>query len=611
MSITNIDTSIRNLRDRLEAIKTAGEYHKLTPILSQISRVIDSRRDKTEVTLYLFEKLDQLLLHYKSIIIEWLTDQFEHSIYGGLEGLDILKNNIGLDWQELDNWVNNHKQTFVKQLILGMKLNDFNSVITDIEELRRLNVSWPELDIFEKPARDEQRRIDFRYVDDDEGDDYIDDHDLHENDIVSRRIENAVQYLLSTGQVDVSVRHLEDQGLHDSRIVEVLSPHAKQIVDKITEHKRMPPYAVYELILLLQIGARWPELINAVVNNKHAVIKYLLNDFKENYSDDIMLDSLNMDLERLKSFGINWKELEILETSVINELKARGLYDDRTPLAEAQPVIPPKIVKQFEREYSNIHKSGVSAIWETVVHLKEIGATDQQIASLLSERREQVAQTIRNSLHNVSPTSFNTINEAMYVIYELLSVGIKWPLLLQLLDRYKDKITAWAIAGATDSHFGSIIADRLVAFEKLGFDTADIRQKLKANVSPNVLQFLYRQGFGWNAQNKIQTLAKLNLLPIAFNDKEVDDILSVFIDYVVNHAMTNAVYDTLVKLIPNETDKIKQTFEKNKAAIVKSMLTSIKSQYAPSIVATLHILHKLNIKWPEMRIITTSMKAGK
>ena len=611
MSITNIDTSIRNLRDRLEAIKTAGEYHKLTPILSQISRVIDSRRDKTEVTLYLFEKLDQLLLHYKSIIIEWLTDQFEHSIYGGLEGLDILKNNIGLDWQELDNWVNNHKQTFVKQLILGMKLNDFNSVITDIEELRRLNVSWPELDIFEKPARDEQRRIDFRYVDDDEGDDYIDDHDLHENDIVSRRIENAVQYLLSTGQVDVSVRHLEDQGLHDSRIVEVLSPHAKQIVDKITEHKRMPPYAVYELILLLQIGARWPELINAVVNNKHAVIKYLLNDFKENYSDDIMLDSLNMDLERLKSFGINWKELEILETSVINELKARGLYDDRTPLAEAQPVIPPKIVKQFEREYSNIHKSGVSAIWETVVHLKAIGATDQQIASLLSERREQVAQTIRNSLHNVSPTSFNTINEAMYVIYELLSVGIKWPLLLQLLDRYKDKITAWAIAGATDSHFGSIIADRLAAFEKLGFDTADIRQELKANVSPNVLQFLYRQGFGWNAQNKIQTLAKLNLLPIAFNDKEVDDILSVFIDYVVNHAMTNAVYDTLVKLIPNETDKIKQTFEKNKAAIVKSMLTSIKSQYAPSIVATLHILHKLNIKWPEMRIITTSMKAGK
>ena len=96
MSITNIDTSIGNLRDRLEAIKTAGEYHKLTPILSQISRVIDSRRDKTDVTLYLFEKLDQLLLHYKSIIIEWLTDQFEHSIYGGLEGLDILKNNIGV-----------------------------------------------------------------------------------------------------------------------------------------------------------------------------------------------------------------------------------------------------------------------------------------------------------------------------------------------------------------------------------------------------------------------------------------------------------------------------------------------------------------------------------
>jgi len=91
MSTTNIDTSIDKLRDRLEAIKTAGEYYKLTPILSQISRVIDSRRDNTETNLYLFEKLDQLLLHYKPIILEWLNDQFEHAIYGGLEGLEILK----------------------------------------------------------------------------------------------------------------------------------------------------------------------------------------------------------------------------------------------------------------------------------------------------------------------------------------------------------------------------------------------------------------------------------------------------------------------------------------------------------------------------------------
>jgi hypothetical protein len=303
--------------------------------------------------------------------------------------------------------------------------------------------------------------------------------------------------------------------------------------------------------------------------------------------------------------------LNVIQHSVIGELKTRGLYDDPTPLTEAQPVIPPKIVKRFEREYNDIHLRGVTAIWQTVVHLKEIGATDQQIAALMSERREQVAQVIRNGLHNESPKSFTPINEAMYAIYELLSVGIKWPLLLQLLDRYKDKVTAWAIAGATDSHFGPIIADRLVAFEKLGFDTADIRQELKTTVSPNVLQFLYRQGFGWQAQNKIQTLAKLNILPIAFNDREVDDILSVFMDYVANHGMSKAVYDTLVKLIPNETAKIKQTFEKNKAAIVKSMLTNIKSQYAPSIVDTLHILHKLNIKWPEMRIITTSMKAGR
>jgi hypothetical protein len=549
-------------------------------------------------------------LHYKSIIIEWLTDQFEHAIYGGLEGLDILKNDIGLDWPELDNWVNNHKQTFVRQLILGMKQNDFMAVLIDIDELRRLNVSWPELDIFEKSAREEQRRID-RDNDEDEGDDYIDDHDLHENDSLSPRIKKIVQYLLNTGHVDVFVRQLEDQGLRDNEIVVVLEPYAKQIVDKITENKRMPPYATYELLLLLQIGARWPVLINSIIRNKHAVVKGLLNDFKENGSDDLCLDSLHSVIEILKSIGITWPDLNVIQDSVVSELKTRGLYDDPTPLAEAHPVIPAKIVKQFEREYNDIHLRGVTAIWETVVHLKAIGATDQQIASLMSERREQVAQVIRNGLHNESPKNFNPINEAMYAIYELLSVGIKWPLLLQLLNRYKDKVTAWATAGATDSHFGSIIADRLVAFEKLGFDTADIRQELKANVSPDLLKSLYRQGFGWNAQNKIQTLAKLNLLPIAFNDREVDDILSVFMDYVANYGMPKDAYNALIKLIPNETAKIKQTFEKNKAVIVKDMLKFIKSQYAPAIVDTLHILHKLNIKWPEMSVITTSMKAGR
>jgi hypothetical protein len=409
--------------------------------------------------------------------------------------------------------------------------------------------------------------------------------------------------------VDVSIRQLEDQGLRDSEIVAALEPYAKQLVDKITSNPRMPAYTGYEIILLLQLGAKWPELIPAITTTRRAIIKHLMDEFKEWGPDDVMLDGLYADIKRLNSLGFNWPELEVLRQTIVTELKNQGIiYKDDETLTEAQPVIPPKIIKQFEREYSSIHTRGVTAIWETVVHLKAIGATNQQIASLLSERREQVAEVIRNSLHNVSPQSFNTINEAMYAIYEILSVGIKWPLLLPLLDRYKDKVAAWAVAGATDTNFGAIVADRLAAFEKLGFDTADIRQELKSKVSPDIIKFLYRHGFGWHAEHKIHTLAKLNLLPVTFSDQEVDDILSIFIDYVRTRGMDKLVFNAMVKLIPNESAKIKQVFEKNKFVIVKDMLKNVQHQFGHLVVDTIQILHKLNIKWPEINVITTSMK---
>lgn len=416
----------------------------------------------------------------------------------------------------------------------------------------------------------------------------------------SIEIQKIINALLNTSMLDLAVTQLENLDLKDRDILDVLTPYAKPIVDNITKNKRMPPYVIYEMMLLMRLGARWPELIDAIASNKSAIVRYIMTVRDHPDTDTNALYELYTDIERLQSIGINWPDLKIIKKSIDADL------DHKPSLTEAHPAIPPKIVKQFQREYSNIPTDGVNAITNTVIKLKATGATDQQIASLFSERRNEVAQVIQDCLSNNK--SYASINNALYSIRALSSVGIKWPTLLQILNQFEDKITTWAIAGAFDFRFYKTVLDTLAVFEKLGFNTDNIKNELKKAGPAYIIRFLENYGFSWHLGNLIDEFNSSHLLPFDFNEQQLDVIFSEFLDHVKHYGFHTERFADLVRLI-NDINKIKSYFEANKGIIVSTMIHDMTKLNSHTMANALEILHKLNIKWPEIRIFTKSMKA--
>lgn len=439
---------------------------------------------------------------------------------------------------------------------------------------------------------------------------------------LQKKIDRTINHLSVTGYVDVCVRRLQDYGLSDKQIIEILTPYSTQIVDKILsqKHKELPPYCVYEMILLLGTGARWPELIAAINEHKHAVIKYFLQSFKEHSADDIELEVLNTDIEKLQQIGINWPELAIVKRSIETDLERRT-----TPgsINEAQPVIPPKIVKSFNTHLNRIYESGISRLAYMIIEMKNLGATDQQIASLLSEKRQEIVRILRNTIHNESPKNWRPINEFATAIASLIDLGIKWPPLLELLNYYQDKIEAWAVAAITDAGFGKHVAEVLRKFKQLGYDITPIRRAIKTGILPTLKEYITKNGFDHYTYAKLQALHKLNLLPKSLDAATTKLIINAIDKTISEKGIPNDFGNSLKYLaamnIPNLESTVKDIIEANKTPVIKTLLTAMKTGLGNAnnyyslptyyIVDTLQILHKLGIRWPEMAAITRSLKA--
>lgn len=440
---------------------------------------------------------------------------------------------------------------------------------------------------------------------------------------VSARIDSIVKSMLKTGYIDVCVRRLEDEGLTDAGILDVLTPHADKLVNLIIskKHKTLPGYTVYELLLLLGIGARWPSLIAALTGNKESVIKYILTQFKEHSNDDIEMDIINFDIKVLQGLGVDWPELTVIKKSVEKELVRMG---HPPSLMEAQPVIPQKLIKIFNRHLNNIYERGIDKLAYLIIEMKNAGATDQQIASLLSEKRQEIVKILRNTIHNESPKNWRAINEFAVAIASLLDLGIKWPPLLELLNYYRDKIEAWAIAAVFDAGFGKHVAEKLRKFEQLGFDILPIRRAIKASTLPTLTEYLATHGIDHYTVAKLEAMHRLKLLPKTLDDKTtklVFDAIENSMSKGMPNDFKNALKYFAMMNIPNLESTVKSIVEANKTPVIKSLLTAMKTGLGNAnnyytlptyyIVDTLQLLHKLGIQWPELAAITRSLKAGR
>lgn len=560
--------------------------------------------------------------HAKQIVDNIISEGLPH--YTIYELMLLLQ--IGAKWDNIITAIATNKVAVIKYLLTELKDNSrddymLESLYNDIERLKSFGIHWKELDIVQNGVVSELKR---RGVYDDDDFDTID-----ENADNSGSVNSIIQKMLKSGYINIALDRLEDSGLGNSDIVKLLRPHAKQLLDIMTNKVRIDrpiskPFGITQLLLLIQVGAKWPDLLAVIANDKDYVVKHLLEEFKYYADDGYELNDLRTTLDQLKNAGINWPEIDIIKKSINVEL-ARMKSDYNDDLTEAQPVIPPKIVKSFNTHLNRIYEHGISRLAYMIIEMKNLGATDQHIASLLSEKRQEIVRILRNTIHNESPKNWRVINEFATAIASLIDLGIKWPPLLELLNYYQDKIEAWAVAAITDAGFGKHVAEVLRKFKQLGYDITPIRRAIKTGILPTLKEYIATHGLDHYTYAKLQSLHKLNLLPKSLDNATVKLIVDSIGKTISEKGIPNDFGNSLTYLaamnIPNLESTVKEIIEANKTPVIKTLLTAMKTGLTNAnnyyllptyyIVDTIQLLHKLGITWPEMTAITRSLKAVK
>lgn len=529
---------------------------------------------------------------------------------------------LGAKWDGIFAALRNNKHAVIKYLLTTFKEDVGDDIIldslhTDINRLQTHGFDWPELKIIQKSIIDELQNRGLY--------DTIDESAVNNTDI-----EKIIQQMLKTGHVNLALDTLEDENISNDDVIKILTPYADQLIDIMTGKVKISrpistSFGIMQLLLLIQIGAKWPALISIIANDKGKIIKHLLEEFKYYADDDYELNGLRTTLDQLKNAGINWPELDIIKRSINAELQRfkNNAVDDN--LTEAQPVIPPKIVNSFNRHLNRIYERGITSLAYLIIELKNLGATDQQIASLLSEKRQEIVRILRNTVHNESPKNWRVINEFAIAIASLIDIGIKWPPLLELLNYYQDKIEAWAVAAISDAGFGKHVTDVLRKFQQLGYDITPIRRAIKKSILPTLKEYIATHGFDYYTYAKLQSMHKLNLLPKSLDAATIkvmfDAINKTVSEKGIPHDFDKSLKYLSAMNIPNLESTVKDIIEANKTPVIKTLLTAMKTGLAHAndyytlptyyIVDTLQLLHKLGIQWSEMAAITRSLKASR
>lgn len=214
---------------------------------------------------------------------------------------------------------------------------------------------------------------------------------------------------------------------------------------------------------------------------------------------------------------------------------------------------------------------------------------DDDIAALLEEYKADILKYITRKYH-VGQVSLPTND-----IKKLLSVGIQWPELTDLVNRYKT----------------AIIKNIL---ETLKLDYRNVSDTVGTLTSMNL---------GWkelDTINRSLTALRDNINESSwYSDDEIEEIKANIV-HDLNGGFHRDVLNVIAELNMHNADignvdNISPLLEKHKTELVKQLLTIIKhnSSYwlRKYFKDYINGLHNFGINWPEFKIMLKSIRAGK
>jgi hypothetical protein len=383
-------------------------------------------------------------------------------------------------------------------------------------------------------------------------------------------------------------------------LVAVLNMHKDAVIKIIRYHytKELYYHAMTRSAMvsaaLISAGVSWLELASMLEENKHKIIKGLLQLVKDDADD-----YATKQIQALRYIHINWPELAIINKSISIENKSLNEAVSYYSKKELD-YIAKMALEQNDPEYAwgYLHTIGVPAV--DVPDVKEF----------LDKNKRHF---IENLLKLVKLGDAYSISVVKYKTDQLKNQGFEWPELAiikkSLGSNIKEsrEITATDLGDATDQQLRNAarLATRLVHKMNMGYTFAI------SNTLGDMRSYMI--------DNDTQRLV--------FN--AVKPEMAEYITYMVNKTSDSTLPERLVidaldttlhaiflmKQIDVDTTELDNLIESKKLQIVRAILLALKNgdptAVTVELTGVLSSLEELGYDWPEIEIIRKSVKSSR
>jgi len=369
------------------------------------------------------------------VIQKWMQRMLDISIADGIYAWRMI-HDMDLPWDSVYSWWDDHKADIMRRLLEMIKDGAYGTVLDIIDEdLRPLNLRWPELAVIKRSAELEMER---QAAQDDL--DEADEDDEEDEGPIWRRItpeESIVDDMFRNMRdgrwqaIKNGIAALEDRDLDDGDIEALLNPQQESIVRWLDSKLRQRTHD--QLILgqmwqLLEIGARWPNLRKFVEAHKDQLVRNMLEDLK-NFNDAWVLENMEGHLRQLSELGMNWPEMAVISNSVNAELDRIHNID------ESGDMLGYRISKgDLIDGMRDSLRAGVNGAWSNnYAHLRPFWKPDFTVRKLTGIKPDIVAW-INKYLSSDNPANWRYGKRA---VVDLDHLGVDWPELWRTVDSNK------------------------------------------------------------------------------------------------------------------------------------------------------------------------------
>ena len=291
--------------------------------------------------------------------------------------------------------------------------SDHDEIADDIAALRRLGVSWPELDIIGKSLR-AGREV---------GEANIEDPVIKQ----MRKLLGDAQH---HGALDLIRRHAIRVSKHPD-LIKLLWDNKDAIIRAVKYNLRDKSYgAAYDKIAnLLQTGINWPwlrEMADAVP--KEDVIRHMLMKMKQ---DNMFgMDDVAYTVRNAKRLGYDWPELDIIHTSLNSRKPVTESALARAAAEEAKQMLWRELP---DGNWWTLHRALDNMIYAKVPHSEIFAVLDEYKEDILAQQNRLTQGENSEVLAGVSN------------LRRLRDIGAGWPEIDQMLTRNKRYIMRAAL----------------------------------------------------------------------------------------------------------------------------------------------------------------------